>query len=48
KLEVSLTGNDLFNTMGIRQRIDQGNGYRTDYNNFYETQIISLGTKYKF
>lgn len=48
KLEVSLTGNDIFNTMGIRQRIDQGNGYSTDYNNFYEMQIISLGAKYKF
>jgi len=48
KLELNLSGNDLFNTMGIRQHIDQGNGYSTDYQNFYETQVVSLGAKYTF
>ncbi len=48
KLELNLTGNDLLNTMGVRQHIDQGNGYTTDYQNFYETQVISLGAKYTF
>lgn len=48
KLEVNLSGNDLFNTMGVRHHIDQGSGYYTDYQNFNETQMVSLGAKYTF
>lgn len=48
KLELNLSVSDLFNTMGIRQRIDQNQGYYTDYENFYETQVAAIGLKYKF
>jgi outer membrane receptor protein involved in Fe transport len=48
KVELSLTGNDIFNNMGIHQRIDQGNGSFIEYQNFYETQLFSVGVKYKF
>lgn len=48
KLEVNLSANDIFNRMGIRQRIDQGRGYYADYQNFFETQVVTVGTKYKF
>jgi outer membrane receptor protein involved in Fe transport len=47
-LEVNLSANDIFNQMGIRTQINQGGGYSTLYQNFYETQVISLSTKYKF
>lgn len=48
RVEVNLSANDIFNRMGIRQQFDQGSGYYTHYQNFYETQIISLSAKYKF
>jgi outer membrane receptor protein involved in Fe transport len=48
KLEMNLSANDIFNRMGIRQHINQGNGYSTDYQNFYETQVLSIGSKFKF
>lgn len=44
KMELTLSATDLFNTMGIRQQID-GDGFKALYENFYETQIISLGLK---
>ena len=47
KLEVTLSATDIFNTMGIRQDI-QSDGFRVEYRNYYETQIITIGTKYKF
>lgn len=47
KVEVNLTASDIFNTMGIRQRID-GVGFIAEYQNFFETQIFSLAVKYKF
>ena len=47
KLEINLTATDLFNTMGIRQEIN-GNGFRVEYQNYYETQVISIALKYKF
>ena len=47
RLELNLTATDIFNTMGIRQNID-GNGFRVKYQNYYESQVISLGAKYKF
>lgn len=47
-LEVNLTATDLFNQMGLRTRVNQGGGYSTFYQNFYETQVFSLNSKYKF
>ena len=47
KLEVALSATDIFNTMGIRQDI-RSDGFRVEYRNFYETQIITIGAKYKF
>lgn len=46
KVELTLSATDIFNTMGIRQQID-GNGFNAIYENFYETQIFSLGVKIK-
>ena len=47
KLEATLAANDMFNTMGIRQNI-RSNGFRVEYRNHYETQIVTIGLKYKF
>jgi outer membrane receptor protein involved in Fe transport len=47
KLEINLSGTDIFNTMGIRQKIES-TGFNVEYQNFYETQVFSLGIKYKF
>jgi hypothetical protein len=47
KLELNLSAADIINTMGIRQEIT-GEGFRAEYQNFYETQIFSLSFKYKF
>jgi len=47
KLEMTLTASDIFNTMGVRQNI-QSEGFRVEYCNFYESQIVTIGAKYKF
>ena len=47
KGEVIFAFSDLFNTFGIRQEIE-GEGFSLLYENYYETQIVSLGLKYKF
>lgn len=47
KLEINLTASDILNTMGLRQKIE-ADGFITEYQNFYETQIFSLALKYKF
>ena len=47
KLELTLSATDIFNTMGISQDI-QSEGFSVEYRNFYETQVITLGAKYKF
>ncbi len=47
KGEVTLAASDLFNTFGIRQEIT-GEGFTARYENYFETQIIRLGIKYKF
>lgn len=46
RLELMLSATDLFNTMGIRQEIN-GDGFRALYENFYETQLLSIGVKVK-
>jgi len=47
KLEINLTASDIFNTMGLRQRIE-AEGFNVEYQNFYETQIFLLALKYRF
>jgi outer membrane receptor protein involved in Fe transport len=47
KLEMTLSASDILNTYGIRQEI-RGDGFDVLYQNYYETQVISLGAKYKF
>ncbi|HEX2976874.1 MAG TPA: outer membrane beta-barrel family protein, partial [Bacteroidales bacterium] len=47
KLEMNLTISDIFNTMGLRQTIS-GQGFTAEYQNYYETQVLSLALRYKF
>lgn len=47
KGELTLAATDIFNTFGIRQRV-VGEGFTATYKNFYETQVIRLGMKYRF
>ena len=47
KGEITLSASDLFNNFGLRQRIN-GEGFVALYENYYETQIMRLGLKYKF
>ena len=47
KGEITLSASDLFNNFGLRQRIS-GEGFTATYENYYETQIVRLGMKYKF
>ncbi|QHI36156.1 Vitamin B12 transporter BtuB [Kordia antarctica] len=45
--EITLSASDLFNNFGLRQRVS-GEGFAAVYENYYETQIVRLGMKYKF
>jgi len=45
ELVVSIT--DLFNEFGIRQTIE-GDGFDAVYENFYETQTVTVGMNYRF
>lgn len=45
--ELILSATDVFNGFGLRQRID-GAGFDAVYENFYETQTVSLGFKYSY
>lgn len=45
--EITLSATDLFNRFGLRQNIT-GENFNAMYQNFYETQIVRLGFKYKF
>lgn len=47
KGELTFSFADLFNDFGIKQEI-LGEGFNAVYENFFETQIITLGFKYKF
>ncbi|HEY5622357.1 MAG TPA: outer membrane beta-barrel family protein, partial [Gammaproteobacteria bacterium] len=38
---------DMFNDFGIRQHID-GGGFDAIYENYYETQVVSVGFNYRF
>ena len=47
KGELTLAAADIFNTSGIRQEVE-GQGFIARYENYYETQIIRAGLKYRF
>lgn len=47
KGEFTLSFTDIFNGFGIRQEL-QGDGFRVLYENYFETQILRLGLKYKW
>lgn len=47
KGELTLAATDVFNTFGIRQQV-KGNGFNATYENYFETQVIRLGMKYRF
>jgi outer membrane receptor protein involved in Fe transport len=47
KGEINFSFSDVFNNFGIRQKIE-GDGFTALYENYYETQIIRLGFRYKF
>ena len=38
---------DIFNDFGIKQFIE-GDGFNAIYENYYETQVVSLGFNYQF
>ena len=44
---LTLSFTDIFNGFGIRQEL-QGDGFRALYENYFETQIVRLGLKYKW
>lgn len=47
KAEVSLSATDLLNTFAIKKSII-GDGFNLTSENYYETQVVTLGMKYKF
>jgi len=47
KGEITCSFSDIFNNFGIRQDIS-GEGFTAVYENYYETQILTVGFKYKF
>ncbi|WP_031428288.1 outer membrane beta-barrel family protein [Flavimarina sp. Hel_I_48] len=47
KGEVFLSGTDILNRFGLRQRLN-GEGFTARYNNYYETQVFRAGFTYKF
>ncbi len=47
RLELVVSMTDIFNTMGVREDI-YSDGFRAVYENYYETQTVSLGLKYRF
>ena len=47
KMELSLTASDLLNKFALRQVID-GEDFTLTSSNYYETQVVTIGIKYKF
>jgi len=47
KGEITIVFTDIFNRYGIQQNVI-GDGFRAEYQNFYETQAVRIGMKYKF
>ena len=47
RADVVLSVTDALNDFGIRQEI-QGDGFIALYENYFETQVVTLGFKYRF
>ena len=47
KGELTCSFNDVFNRFGIKQEL-KGDGFTAVYENYYETQVLTLSFKYKF
>jgi hypothetical protein len=47
RAELVLSVTDLFNEFGIRHEI-QGDGFDAVYENFYESQTVTVGMNYRF
>ena len=47
KLEIVVSAKDIFNSMKIREEV-RNEGFSVLYENFYETQVITLGAKVRF
>ena len=47
KGEFSFAFTDIFNQFGLQQEI-YGEEFTAEYENYYETQILRVGLKYKF
>lgn len=47
KGELILSATDIFNGFGIRQEVD-GAGFTALYENYFESQVVRLGFKYKW
>lgn len=47
KGEIIFSFSDIFNDFGLRQEI-KGDGFDALYENYFETQVVRLGFKYKF
>lgn len=43
---LTLSATDIFNTFGLRQEIES-DGFTALYENYYETQVVRLGVRYK-
>ena len=47
RAELVVSVSDLFNEFGLRHEIE-GEGFDAVYENFYESQVVSVGITYKF
>jgi hypothetical protein len=47
RAELVVSISDLFNEFGLRHEID-GAGFDAVYENFYESQVVSVGLNYEF
>jgi len=47
KGEMNFAFTDIFNQFGLQQEIT-GEGFKAKYENYYETQVVRIGVKYKF
>jgi hypothetical protein len=45
--DLTLSFSDIFNDFGIRQEY-YGDGFTALYENYYETQVVRIGFKYRF
>jgi hypothetical protein len=47
RAELAFSFTDVLNDFGIKQNI-RGNGFNAVYENYYETQVLSVGLNYQF